>query len=412
MKKHALVIGYGASGKAALDLLETQGYEVKVYDDNPLDPSVSQVSIQKLTDYTFELAILSPGIHPKHPVCLAIKQLNIPIKGEAEYALSFLKQRKIGITGTNGKTTVTYLCEHILNYAGYRAIACGNVSKEKALSKIALSDVGDAILCVELSSFQLETLESPRFISGIILNITPDHLDRYDGMLEYAQSKYRLKNLSDAFYVFKDIANEFPSLLASDDIEYFIGIEDQFLGINFDSYIDKLNCYSAYLLLKDFNISDQVFAEAFISFKKPSHRLQKVHTISGVEFINDSKATNVDATIQALRSLQKPLILLAGGVDKGYPYSVWIPYLSKVKKVVCFGAAKEKIFNELNSHIACILTETLEEATQMAYDEAQDGDVVLLSPGCSSFDQFKDYQDRGEKFCQNVHNLKPKELFL
>lgn len=412
MSNNALIIGYGASGQSATQLLTQKGYRVFVFDDQDLHLEGSQISFEQLDTIDFKIAILSPGIHPKHRVCLKIESLNIPIVGEAQFALDFLPQRKIGITGTNGKTTVTYLCEHILKLAGYNAIACGNVSKEKALSHIALSCCSEAILCVELSSFQLETLDECHFEAGIILNITPDHLDRYDSMQEYAQSKFRLRDVSDHFYVFKDVVDQFPTLHKSKDIVYQIGFNEALLDIKFDSFIDKSNFLAAYLLLKSFHIPDSIFVKAFASFEKPKHRLQKIATISGIEFINDSKATNIDATIQALRSLTQPVILLAGGVDKGHPYSGWQPYLKFVKKIVCFGSSRHIINAQLGSCVPCEIVPSLQEAIVCAYSQASRGDVILLSPGCSSFDEFKDYQDRGEKFCQNVHNLKSKETFI
>lgn len=412
MNKNALIIGYGSSGISAANLLKKQGYQVFVFDDQNLFIGQDQVRIDRFETLNLAIAILSPGIHPKHSACQKIRELNIPIVGEAEFALNYLPQRKIGITGTNGKTTVTYLCEHILKLAGYNAIACGNVSKQKALSQIALDCPQEAVLCVELSSFQLETLNSPKFEAGIILNITPDHLDRYDGMIEYAKSKFRLRNVSESFYVFKPVVDEFRELHQPNDIIYDIELNEAFLDLDFESYIDKVNLYSCYNLLRSFKISDELFIKAFQSFKKPSHRLQKIAHIEGVDFINDSKATNIDATIQALRSMTKPVILLAGGVDKGHPYLDWLPHLSLVKKIICFGSSKDIIYNQLKSHVNCEKVTNLQEAVTFAYESAQSGDVVLLSPGCSSFDEFKDYQDRGEKFCQNVHNLKHKETLL
>lgn len=412
MSNNALIIGYGASGKAATTLLTQQGYDVFVFDDQYVPIDQRQLKFEQLDTIDFKIAILSPGVHPQHQVCLKVKELNIPIMGEAQFALNFLPQRKIGITGTNGKTTVTYLCEYILKLAGYNAIACGNVSKEKALSHIALSCPLEAILCVELSSFQLETLDECAFEAGIILNITPDHLDRYASMQEYAQSKFRLRDLSNNFYVFKEVIDQFPSLHKKNDIIYHIGLDEPFLNIVFESYIDKANFFAAYLLLKSFDIPDAIFTQAFASFQKPKHRLQKVATIAGIEFINDSKATNIDATIQALRSLTRPVILLAGGVDKGHPYVAWQPYLQFVKKIVCFGSSKDIIYEQLSCFVSCEVVSSLQEAIVYAYSQANRGDVILLSPGCSSFDQFKDYQDRGETFCQNVHNLKSKETVI
>jgi UDP-N-acetylmuramoylalanine--D-glutamate ligase len=412
MQKKALVIGFGSSGKAVFGLLEKKGYDVFIYDDSGSFSHSKQISLEDLDTTTLDMSILSPGISIEHPVCVKLLQKEVPIQGEACFALSLLPQRKIGVTGTNGKTTVTYLCEHILNYAGYKAQACGNVSKDKPLSLFVDALAHDVILVVELSSYQLETLHNISFESGIILNITPDHLDRYLDMEAYAEAKCRLLGLCKKSYVFQQVQQDFPNLVADTSLIYSLDDKEGFLDIKFDSYLDQVNAKSAFLLLEPFQIPQEVFVEALQSFKKPKHRLEKVAQISGIEFINDSKATNIDATIWALKSCQRPVILLAGGVDKGHPYTAWIPFLKNVKQVICFGQAGDLIYKQLQNFVDCHKKQTLAEAVCYAYDLATNGDIVLLSPGCSSFDAFKDYQDRGQKFCQSVLNLKPKEILL
>jgi UDP-N-acetylmuramoylalanine--D-glutamate ligase len=407
-----LIIGYGSSGQASKTLAESEGHKIVVYDDHTIKNLKEQVSLDDLKHLTIDQAILSPGVPLQHPVCQLMKTRGVPIQGEADYALAKLPQRKIAITGTNGKTTVTYLCEHILKQAGYDAFACGNVSKDRALSSLVFTASDRAVLVVELSSFQLETCYQTGFEAGIVLNITPDHLDRYGSLQDYAASKLHLGSLCDRFFVFDQIQHDYPDLVPSNAILFSRDQATCWLDLQFPCFIDQLNAYSAYLILKSFAISDELFKQALKSFKKPEHRLETVHTVSGIEFINDSKATNIDATIQALRSLKKPLILLAGGVDKGHSYSAWAPYLEHVKLIVCFGSSQDLIFNQLSHLIPCIKKQTLVEAICYAYDAAQSGDSVLLSPGCSSFDQFIDYQDRGRQFKLNAMNLKPKEIFL
>jgi UDP-N-acetylmuramoylalanine--D-glutamate ligase len=411
MEKSLLIIGYGASGKALEALVKKQGFTSYIYDDNSLDHP-QKIHLEDLINLPISQALLSPGIPLDHPACKILKNRSIRIRGEAEYALSFLPHKKVAITGTNGKTTVTFLCEHILKRAGFSAIACGNVAKDKSLSSIVDKVSLETILVCELSSFQLETLESCQFETGIILNITPDHLDRYPDMNGYAAAKFRLQNLSKTFFLFDEIFKKYPQDLHEGTEVIKWDESADFLEIDFENNLDKINAYSAYLVLRPFNIPDSIFKEAVKDFKKPHHRMEKVLDISGIEFINDSKATNIDATIWAIKSLNKPTILLAGGVDKGHPYLDWIPYLKNIKMIICFGASKDLIFTQLSTHVRCEKKQTLAEAVAYAYDQAQSGDIILLSPGCSSFDEFKDYADRGIKFCQNVLNLTPKETKL
>lgn len=401
--KKALVIGFGASGQAAFELLKKQNYDVFIYDDKkPEHPS----SLEKkdLDRHQFDLAILSPGINPNHEVCQKLINKQTLIRGEADYALDFLPHRKIAITGTNGKTTVTYLCEHILNQAGFKAYACGNVSKQRPLSSCVGVIEEDVILVCELSSFQIESLAHGHFDAGIILNITPDHLDRYPSMHEYARAKFGLSRVCQKLYIHKQVSLDYPDLMKN-SFEVF-QFKETIFTTNLDKFLDKINAFSAYLILKDFQISPHVFLDAVKSFQKPSHRLEKVREINGIEFFNDSKATNIDATIQALKSLEKPVWLLAGGVDKGHTYKAWLPFLKNVKEIICFGSAAQLIYQDLSEHISCTLKLTLAEAILYAYDQAKHGDIVLLSPGCASFDQFKDYQDRGNQFIQDVQNIK------
>jgi len=413
MEKRALIIGFGASGEASYQLLSREGYTPYVFDDAPKFQHPQKIQLNQIEPKAFELAILSPGVAPTHQVCQRLTQNQIPIRGEADFALSFLPQKKIAITGTNGKTTVTYLCEHILNQAGLRAIACGNVAKDRSLSKVVLEGDENAILVVELSSFQLETLTQGLFEAGVILNITPDHLDRYRDMEDYAASKFKLAPYTSVLYVYYQTIQEYGHLL-NYPCQVFGQpgeLESLLSEIDFSDYtqIDKLNTLAAYSLLKELGVDKQVIKKGLVTFKKPHHRFEFVTTVSGIDFINDSKATNIDAVTQALKSLEKPTILLAGGVDKGHPYTGWAQNLKQVKKIIAFGEAKEKIVGDLGAHVACQMIPSMMEAVEVAYQEANRGEQVLLSPGCSSFDEFKDYADRGAQFCKKILTLQPKE---
>lgn len=403
--KTVLIIGYGASGKACRKCLEQQGCEVFIFDDKHLNLA-NQINVDQILEKQIDLGIVSPGVSFSHPICLLLQTNQIPLISEAEWAFQFLHQKKIAITGTNGKTTVTYLCEHLLNYADIKAKACGNVSKEKSLAAAILEVDQQTVLVCELSSFQLERLEKVRFLSSCLLNITPDHLDRYGSMDEYAKAKFNLQYLSDLFFVYQPTLNAFEHLVKNEVIPF--EEKNFFMDLSSFAVHDRINIVAAWNLLKPFNIAKDVFEKGVYSFKKPSYRFERVAEISAITFINDSKATNVDATIQALKSLDQQTHLLVGGFDKGYPYKDWIDHLKHVKKVYCFGQAKEKIAKDLHDSCDLVLKNTMQEAIDEAFLNASSGETVLLSPGCSSFDAFIDYADRGKQFNDYVMNLKPK----
>jgi UDP-N-acetylmuramoylalanine--D-glutamate ligase len=403
--KKVLILGYGASGKACGKWLEQMGDSVFIFDDKNLNLP-SQVHLDQLKDLCLDYAIASPGFSFTHPCSLLLENLHVPLISEAEWAFQYLPQKKIAITGTNGKTTVTYLCEHLLNFAGIKAKACGNVAKDKSLASAIFDTDSDTVLVCELSSFQLERLHHVSFLTSCVLNVTPDHLDRYPSMDEYAKAKFNLQFLSDTFFVFHKTLDEFRHLVK----EAVIAFSDHDFFMDLSSYAahDRVNIVAAWNLLKPFGMTQDLFEKGVTTFKKPSYRFEKVSEISSITFINDSKATNVDATIQALKSLNNPTHLLVGGFDKGYPYQDWIDHLKNVKKVYCFGQAKEKIAKDLQNSCDLVLKNTMQEAIDEAYLNANSGETVLLSPGCSSFDAFIDYADRGKKFNEYVMNLKPK----
>lgn len=403
--KKVLILGYGASGKACSKWLEKMGDSVFIFDDKNLNLP-NQIRIEQLEDLLIDFAIASPGFSFSHPCSKLLDNFQIPLISEAEWAFQYLHQKKIAVTGTNGKTTVTYLCEHLLNFAGIKAKACGNVAKDKSLaSAIFDADKEDVLVC-ELSSFQLERLHHVRFLTSCVLNVTPDHLDRYLSIDEYAKAKFNLQFLSDTFLVYDKTLEEFQQLLKKEVVSFTE--KDFFMDLSSFAIHDRINIVAAWNLLKPFGLSSDVFEKGVYSFKKPSFRFEKVGEISSITFINDSKATNVDATIQALKSINDPTHLLVGGFDKGHPYKDWIDHFKNVKKVYCFGQAKEKIAQDLQNCCDLVLKNTMQEAIDEAYLNARSGETVLLSPGCSSFDAFIDYADRGMKFNEYVMNLKPK----
>lgn len=367
--KKALVLGFGVSGKSAKIFLEKKGYEVACYDDKLAPDPIENIE-------TFSLVVLSPGISLAHPLCIRAAKANIPIKGEAQIALEEISQPCIGVTGTNGKTTLVLMLQHCLTLCGKKAKAVGNVGIP------ITSCVGsDEILVVELSSYQLETLTAKAFDVGIILNIAENHLDRYLSMEEYSKAKARLQfciKKGGIFYVHPAI-----------DPKYFSMPIQSFSGGNTEA---------AQKICSHFGISEKDFYAAASSFSKPAHRIEFVAEIQGVKYYNDSKATTLQAVIYALNHLQAKVILLLGGLDKGLSFEPLNAYPDRVKHAIVFGRSREKIANALQDCHAVCVEETMQEAVEKARQLAKPGDIVLLSPGCASFDAFDNYERRGEEF--------------
>lgn len=406
--RKALVIGLGLSGQAAAEFLLRKGYAVIGVDSNLKalgSPGVKRLEEKGLSPFLdtdvlgvggIELAVISPGVPASHPLYLQVIAAGAEAIGEAELALRHLDQPCIGITGTNGKTTVTMLVEHVLRGCGKKARALGNVGSP--LTSYALSPDPEEILVVELSSYQLETMQTPIFNAGVILNITPDHLDRYNSMDEYAQAKCRLQQCMKngaPLYIYEQIPHEFGHFLKSPYQTYAQSQSHE-----------SENALAARLLCKEFEISREQFYRTLETFKKPPHRIELVKIIDGISYIDDSKGTNIDAVVRAVDSCEGPVILIAGGVDKGASYQPWKKaFASKVKKIIVIGQAADKIAHELKDVFIVEIAQSLEQAVMNADLFAQRGDSVLLSPGCSSFDMFRDYAHRGEEFKRYVNQI-------
>jgi UDP-N-acetylmuramoylalanine--D-glutamate ligase len=413
-----LIVGLGKSGQAVYNLLEKEGDFVVGYDDNP--DAINRTKDANVKE--FDRLVISPGVPMEHPVIAEAVKLGVPIIGEAELALQRLNQRAIAITGTNGKTTVTLLIAHVLKAAGFSAPALGNVG-EPLTAYVPLAKPDD-IAVVELSSFQLDTLSAPFFDIGIILNITPDHLDRYPSMKSYAESKCRLQNClkkDGELWVHEDVAKEFKDLLKVKYLTYGQNL-DCTLSVDQVAFLrnsasfgssgahELENALAAWICCRKFHVSEDVFLKAVKSFKKPSHRIEWVASFDGVDYVNDSKGTNIDATIKAVQAMDRPVILIAGGVDKGFSYEIWKKsFAKKVRQVVAIGQAAEKIASDLQPDYQVPILPGLSDAVQYSKSLAQEGDVILLSPGCSSYDMFRDYAQRGDEFKRIVHFLQEKK---
>ncbi|MBS0626585.1 MAG: UDP-N-acetylmuramoyl-L-alanine--D-glutamate ligase [Verrucomicrobia bacterium] len=403
MQKTALVIGLGVSGKAAAKFLLKQGYEVTGIDRKDVKQAPELLGVTVFTedefprDQVFSLVLVSPGVSPKNPIIQNALLNGSQIMGEVELGFKHSKQQALAITGTNGKTTVTSLVEHVLNFCGKKARAIGNIGM--AVTEYFLNPDPEEVLVVELSSYQLETLRHPFFDAAVLLNITPDHLDRYDSFFHYAETKTRIQNClkeEGDLYLHEKVAEEFSSLFTK---PFQILGEDNDLILEDMPAHDRSNFLAAWVLCRKMGINAEDFKRALQLFKKPSHRIEFVSQIRGVNYFDDSKGTNIDATIQAVKTMRGDVILIAGGVDKGSSYMAWKdPFLGKVKQIFVLGEAAEKIYKELSLFFNVKIVDSLEHAVEEASWAASEGDSVLLSPGCSSFDMFCDYAHRGREF--------------
>ncbi len=437
-----LVLGLGASGRAAARLLLAKGLSVAAADsrfaDLADDREVSNLltqGLQLLSDrlpishYCYDALVVSPGVPPDHPIYQAAVQQGLPVCGEIELACRYLKshQRLLAITGTNGKTTVTGLVAHVLQTCGYPARAVGNIGTP--LSDVVQTVSENEILVVELSSWQLETLSSQVIDAGIILNITPDHLDRHGTMEAYAKAKLQLGHClkrEGEWYIHDATAAQFSHLLAVYPAYHSYGYRSGSRlycdknGVYFDERLeydvsehyrgllshDVENEMAAFALCRHIGVTAQQYRHAIETFVKPPHRVEFVCERRGVRYFNDSKGTNIDAVIKAVASMRGDIVLIAGGKDKGSAYTPWLEHFADRVRLICaIGEAAPLIHQQLSHRLPVEMMTSLEEAVRRAASIATQGDNVLLSPGCASYDMFENYAHRGREFVTCVHHL-------
>ena len=446
MKKRLVILGAGESGVGTALLAKQKGYDVFVSDggsikehyrmelkQNEIEFEEAHHSAERILNA--DEVMKSPGIPEKNELVKQVRLKKIDVISEIEFAYRYKGNSKIiAITGSNGKTTTTALTYHICKTAGTDCAMVGNVGYSFA-KQVALNP--KALYVAEISSFQLDDIKTFRPDVAVMTNITEDHLDRYDYKFEnYISSKYRVTmnqqhddvfiyNLDDAVTV-KTI-NNYPikSTLAPITMskqlpqgaylqnakmhlkwkgeEMQMSIEDFALKGKHNQY----NSMAASLAATAVDIRKEKIREALQTFESLEHRMETVATIKNVEFINDSKATNVNSTWFALESMEKPVILILGGVDKGNDYSLLTELVKeKVKAIVCMGTENRKIHEAFGDIVPLMVnTENAKDAVQSAFHFASKGDVVLLSPACASFDLFKNYEDRGNQFKQAVKEL-------
>ncbi len=445
MMQRIVILGAGESGAGAAVLAKKQGFEVFVSDMS----SIKDKYREQLNKYGIDWEegkhseelllnageiIKSPGIPDKAPVIQKLKALNIPIISEIEFAGRYTKAKTICITGSNGKTTTTMLTYHILKSAGLNVGLAGNVGDSFALQ---VAENNFDCYVIELSSFQLDNMYDFRADISILLNITPDHLDRYDyKMLNYVDSKMRIlqnQTSNDAFIYWNDdpiVSQE----VAKRDLKMQVYPFAQKKKTNVKAYTENkqiiietpkgnfvmeeellaltgthnlYNSLASGIAAKLMDIKNENIRKSLSDFKGVEHRLEKVARVRGVEYINDSKATNVNSCWYALQSMTTKVILILGGTDKGNDYSEIEDLIKeKCRALIFMGADNSKLHQFFDGKIDTIVdTNSMEDAVKQAYKIAQKGDTVLLSPCCASFDLFKNYEDRGEQFKHYVRRL-------
>ena len=445
MKGLVAILGGGESGVGAAILAQKKGYDVLVSDLGKIKEKYKDV----LSNYKIgfeegqhsgekilsaELVVKSPGIPETAPLVQQLKEQGTPVISEIEFGGRFSSAKTICITGSNGKTTTTLLTYHILQKAGLNVGLAGNVGKSFAWQ---VAEENFDVYVIELSSFQLDGMYEFKADVAVLMNITPDHLDRYGyDMQNYTDSKFRILQ--------NQTANDYFVYCADDEVIQKeinkreikpvqlpfglgeaagpgAGVKDNRIIINFNqnqfsmSILDlslqgKHNTYNsmaagiASMVLK---IRDEQLRESLSDFTGVEHRLERFLKVHGIEFINDSKATNVNSSWYALESVHKPVVWIAGGVDKGNDYTMLQGLVTnKVKAIVCLGKNNAKLHEAFGDCVADIVdASSMEEAVKAAYYLARNGDTVLLSPACASFDLFENYEDRGNQFKKEVRNL-------
>ncbi len=440
-----VILGGGESGVGAAILGRQKGFEVFVSDKGEISKRYKEVLLNNEIDFeenqhteskilNADVVVKSPGIPDKVALIQKLIENSVPVISEIEFAAQFTKATIVGITGSNGKTTTTLLLHHILKNGGLNVGIAGNIGDSFA-QQVAEQSFENYVL--ELSSFQLDGIEQFNSHIAILTNISPDHLDRYEYDFDkYIESKFRIiKNQTAADYLIYDAddkainnwlkenktsARLVPFSLEK-ELEYGAYIKDNNIIINITK--DKINMPISTLSIKGkhntknamaatmaaqlLKVRKQNIKESLEDFEGVEHRLENVAKVRDVEYINDSKATNVNATFYALECMDKTTVWIVGGVDKGNDYNDLLPLVrEKVKAIVCLGLDNDKIKN-MFGNVVDIIVETAgaEEAVKVSHKLAEKGEAVLLSPACASFDLFENYEDRGRQFKQAVRSL-------
>ncbi|CAL2076107.1 UDP-N-acetylmuramoylalanine--D-glutamate ligase [Tenacibaculum dicentrarchi] len=442
--KRLVILGGGESGVGTALLGKQKGFEVFVSDKGTIAEKYKKVLLENAINFeenkhtesaifNADIVMKSPGIPDKIALIQALILKGIKVISEIEFAAKYTAAKIIGITGSNGKTTTTLLTGHLLKNTGLSVCIGGNIGDSFA-QLVAEKSPENYVL--ELSSFQLDGIIDFSPHIAVVTNISPDHLDRYDyNFGNYINSKFRItKNQTATDFLIYDAddieiqnwlkknttkaqkipfsiekESEYGAFLRDDKI--IIKLETEEVLIKIDDLALKgkhniKNAMAAAITAKLLQINTNVIAKSLSDFQAVEHRLEYVQKVNGVQFINDSKATNVNAVFYALECIKTPIVWVVGGVDKGNDYTELLPLVKqKVKAIVCLGENNQKIIEAFANLVAVIETNTADKAVAAASKLANSGDTVLLSPACASFDLFKNYQDRGTKFKEAIYNL-------
>jgi UDP-N-acetylmuramoylalanine--D-glutamate ligase len=445
MSKRLVILGGGESGVGAALLGKQNGYDVFLFDESSLkegyrnellqaEIAFAEEDVHEEMIFHADEVVKSPGIAETNSWVKKIRSKGIAIISEIEFAYRYKGSSKIiAITGSNGKSTITAMIFHICRYAGLNCALVGNIGY--SFAKQIVEDPKE-VYVIEISSFQLDDVVTFKPDISILINITEDHLDRYDYQFEkYIRSKFRITmnqaledyfiyNLDDEVIIkhlneYKTKAKQIPismkqevkkgAYIKDDSMHINLGLEQTSMSV-FDFALkgkhNQYNTMAACVATLTMDIRKEKIREAVQTFQSLEHRLEKVLTIRGVEFINDSKATNINSTWYALESMIKPTVLILGGIDKGNDYKLIKELIKeKVKAIVCMGVDNKKIHEAFDGEIKLVDTGSAENAVKAAFDLSTVGDAVLLSPACASFDLFNNYEDRGTQFKEAVKNL-------
>lgn len=422
------ILGAGRSGRAAAALALREGAEVHVFDaadsiDGLPEGAAAHPSTTPNSAESADLLVVSPGVDTFGPLVESFSAHAAETIGEVELAYRFFHGRIIAITGTNGKTTTTELVERILRASGEDSVACGNYGVP--VCEVVLRDPQPTALALEASSFQLETIVDFRPDVAVWLNFAPDHMDRYPDVDSYRNAKLRLfENLSEkeaAVIRFGEGIEPATRIVtfSTDDASADWFSDGQWIRHHGEPVIDMHegthlrglhnaeNAMAAIAACEEFGVSREAVKQAFDGYAPPRHRCELVRIHDQVEWLNDSKATNLHALESALRSQTRPVVLIAGGKQKGLDYQPLLPLLTdRASAVVTFGEIGPALAGLIGDRVPCQAVETLADAVGQASAQAEAGSTVLFSPGTSSFDQFAGYEQRGDVFCQLVQELR------
>ena len=442
--KRLVILGGGESGVGAALLGKVKKYNVFLSDSGKIANKYKDVLIHNEIEWedgghteseilTADLVVKSPGIPDHVSIVQKLQSATIPVVSEIEFAALFTTANIIGITGSNGKTTTTMMVYHILRQSGFDVAMGGNIGE--SFAEQVLTNTAHYIL--ELSSFQLDGIQDFRPHIAVITNITPDHLDRYDYKFEsYISSKFRIvmNQTSDDYLIYNSDDEVITSYINSHPIQSTLVpfslskivangtyLEHNNIIIEFNNRDiimpttnlalegkhNVKNAMAAATVAHLLKIRKATIRESLEGFQGAEHRLEQVLTINKVKYVNDSKATNVNATYYALESMNVPTVWIVGGVDKGNDYSSLFPFVNeKVKAIICLGKDNEALFDAFGNMVDVIIeTQYMSEAVKIAYNVAVAGEAVLLSPSCASFDLFDSYEDRGKQFKSAVRKL-------